>query len=100
MRVMEFVRTPLETWAWTADGEVVGGTTYQNPKPAMEAGLELLEGSLRDGDIEPGEVRETVEAARAVVSGSEGAGDAHRAAARLARDFLDDLPEAPPEGDP
>lgn len=95
MRGMEFTRTPLDTWAWTADGEVVGGTTYQNPKPAMEAGLEIVEGRLRDGDLDPREARDVVEAARAAVSDADEAGEAHRAAARLARAFLDDLDEGP-----
>lgn len=97
MRELEFTRTPLDTWAWTADGEVVGGTAYQNPKPAMEAGLEILEGRLRDGDLDAGEVRDVVEAARAAVSEADGAGEAHRAAARRARTFLDELDD--PAGD-
>lgn len=99
MRAMEFTRTPLETWAWTADGEVVGGTAYQNPKPAMEAGLELVEARLRDGDLDPDEARQVVEAARAAVSQTEGAGEAHRAAAGVARAFLDDLDETLSAGD-
>lgn len=93
MRSIEFTRTPLDTWAWTRDGEVIGGTAHHNPKPAMAAGLELLEGSLRDGDVEADEVRETVEAAREAVANADETGEAHRAAAKLARDFLRDLDE-------
>lgn len=91
MRPLEFTRTPLDTWAWTADGEVVGGTAYQNPKAAMEAGLELVEAGLRDGDLDPDEARDLVDGARQAVAEAEDPGEAHRAAAKLARDFLDDL---------
>jgi hypothetical protein len=90
---MEFVRTSMDTWAWERDGEIVGGTTHHNPKPAMAAGLELLEGSLRDGDVDVEEVEAAVEAARELVANVEETGEAHRAAAKLARDFLRDLDE-------
>jgi hypothetical protein len=91
MRGLEFTRTPLETWAWAADGEVVGGTAHQNPKAAMEAGLELVEASLRDGDMELADARTLVDGARRAVVDVDDPGEAHRAAAALARDFLDGL---------
>lgn len=91
MRALTFTRTPLDTWAWAADGEIVGGTAYQNPKDAMEAGLELVEAGLRDGDLDPDEARELVDGAREAVAETEDAGEAHRAAAQVARRFLDDL---------
>lgn len=93
MPAMELQRTALDTWAWTDDGEVIGGTAYQNPKHSMEAGLELVEGALRDGELDPDEARRIVEGARKVLADAEEQGEAHRAAAAAARDFLASLDE-------
>lgn len=99
MRDIEFTRTALGTWAWTADGDVVGSTAYQNPKPAMEAGLELLEAALDDGDVDPDGVRTAVEEARQALSEADEAGEAHRAASRTARRFLEGLDDLVQAGD-
>lgn len=94
MPAIRFTRTRLDTWAWSRDGEVVGGTAHTNPKQAMEEGLDLLEEELAEGSVGPDEAREALEEARDRVLEGE-PGEAHRSAAEVAGRFLRGLERSP-----